>query len=721
MTDSRQILRVSLALAAALALRGPTLARAQSTDIHSYALFAIEDMRCKGLIVLDAGNIGVNDLGGSMHIHGRLGAPSSQISADSVRTLSATDCADLFSNDANPPICNAQHSFHSPFVNHDDIRVACEYPSPFPLCGGPKVMVGRGETRVITPGNYGDVIVKGSPGAGNLIFDGVGDYNFCSLTAGRNADLLFRSTVPGRVNVNVAGDIGDEDMDPDLGNGSFTGPEPGSALSSADIHFFAGGGMVHFSRRSQVHANLCAPNATVFLTQGTQLEGNFVADKFSTEHVFVRLGPPPTSTTTTSTSSSTTTSTTGTSSTSTSSSSTTTGTTSTSTTGTTPSTTSTTAASTTSTTAATTTTTTSASTTTVTDPSTTTTTSASTTTVTEPSTTTTTAASSTTVTEPSTTTTTAASTTTVSEPSTTTTTTAASTTTVTEPSSTTTTATSTTAPSTTATTSTSTTNEGSTTTTTPVSCGNGVLEDDEECDGTDFDGATCPPGSPIGALLCTGDCTIDRSQCKSPTTTTVTTSSTTTTTLPSLRVKEICGNCIDDDGDGLTDFEDPECCQQAQLFEMLKVHGKMKPHGSRTSFQMQSTLALSGLGGQVNPHQKGQDVFVQIRPVNGKQDIFCAFVPAKKFMTMHNSYMFWDRHFRVKSAKGLSDMTLIVGRNGRLKFRTHGPRVQLQTPGQSQLQVTIGFHNPAASDSSNRCSSTTVPFRTSLTGGLRTP
>ena len=76
-----------------------------------------------------------------------------------------------------------------------------------------------------------------------------------------------------------------------------------------------------------------------------------------------------------------------------------------------------------------------------------------------------------------------------------------------------------------------------TTTTTTLRCGNGILDPGEECDGSAFGGFTCP--SPGGALLCTGDCKIDFSECPSassttttaaPTTTVPTTTSTTVTT-----------------------------------------------------------------------------------------------------------------------------------------------------------------------------------------------
>ena len=54
------------------------------------------------------------------------------------------------------------------------------------------------------------------------------------------------------------------------------------------------------------------------------------------------------------------------------------------------------------------------------------------------------------------------------------------------------------------------TSEGSTTTGTAVVCGNDVVEDGEECDGTDWNGATCESlGYAEGSLACTEGCVID--------------------------------------------------------------------------------------------------------------------------------------------------------------------------------------------------------------------
>lgn len=47
-----------------------------------------------------------------------------------------------------------------------------------------------------------------------------------------------------------------------------------------------------------------------------------------------------------------------------------------------------------------------------------------------------------------------------------------------------------------------------------ATCGNGVLETGEQCDGADLDGETCASqGLGTGTLACTGDCTFDTSGC----------------------------------------------------------------------------------------------------------------------------------------------------------------------------------------------------------------
>lgn len=47
-----------------------------------------------------------------------------------------------------------------------------------------------------------------------------------------------------------------------------------------------------------------------------------------------------------------------------------------------------------------------------------------------------------------------------------------------------------------------------------MSCGNEIVEGDEECDGTDFGGVNCQDlGFGVGLPMCTSDCTFDTSNC----------------------------------------------------------------------------------------------------------------------------------------------------------------------------------------------------------------
>jgi hypothetical protein len=173
---------------------------------------------------------------------------------------------------------------------------------------------------------------------------------------------------------------------------------------------------------------------------------------------------------------------------------------------------------------------------------------------------------------------------------------------------------------------------------------------------------------------------------------------------PGGELTEICGNCIDDDGNGLTDFEDPACCPAARSFAMLVRKLLLKPHGARTRLRLKTTLAEAGLA-DVDPLT--EDVFLQIRRT-GMPDALCAKVPAAHFMHMHRAFKFWDKRHRVASAKGIEDMTIVVRRDGSVRLRTQGRRVRMDTPGPGQLEITVGFQNPALGDAQNRCSAATI-------------
>jgi hypothetical protein len=181
-------------------------------------------------------------------------------------------------------------------------------------------------------------------------------------------------------------------------------------------------------------------------------------------------------------------------------------------------------------------------------------------------------------------------------------------------------------------------------------------------------------------------------------------------------VREICGNCIDDDNNNLTDFEDPACCPARQSFAMSVRRGLLRPRGATTRLRLKSQLAAAGLQ-SVNPLE--EDVFLQVRAEHGPE-LLCAKVPADKFMRMHGAFKFWDREHRVASAKGIDDLKVKVRRDGSVRLSTVGKRVQMQAPSAGSLKVTVGFQDPV-SDAGNSCSTTVQPFRTGRRGGLVTP
>jgi len=573
--------RLALGLAP-LVVWAPTPATAQSTNVNDYVLFADQVLRTKGVEV-DNGDIAVNQAGGKLSAssHGRIEAPHSDVVTDTIRASDRSVCGRLFSNVIFRAMAGCTVPTGAPAVTFPlvtDLAQACGFPDiPAPSapdpCSLPEEDVVFSGIKTLTPNSYGPVDVKGAGGKGGTLILESGDYTFCSLRAGRNSRILFK----GPVTVKIARDV-------NISNSTVTGPHPDAAgLSALDIRFFVKGSEVHFSRRSEVHMRLCAPNASLRMVAGTLIEGTFAARFIRTERVIgaLRAGPG-TTTTTTPTATTTTTSVGGGTSTST----------------------------------------------------------------------------------------------------TTTTQTGGSTTT--------------------ATTVTTTTTRHATTTTQACSalCGNHRIDAEcgEVCDGP----APCSARSPGGALIgCSADCRQkDTSACPSA--------------IP--EKVEICGNCIDDDGNGKTDFEDPACCTSFRTFTMTVRRGRLRPRGQTTGLRLKTILADTGLA-NVNPLK--EDVFLQIRPQGGG-DILCAKVPATKFMRMHGAFKFWDRKHTVKEARGIDDLRIKVRRDSSVRLRTIGRHVDMQMPGTGPLQVTVGFRD-GTGDAQNMCSTQTQPFRTGRAGRLLTP
>ncbi len=606
-------------LALALVLAAPATVPAQSHDLSTYVLFALDEFRTAWITVA-SGNLGVND--GLLHAHGPVFAPASEIAADVVQIDERSTCDMLYANAvmktgvACPAPPRAVAPVDAPLLALDEVLEACDFPVPFPACNGDDRRVPHGGTLELPGGVYGDLDVAGGGGgggAGTLRLHGGADYVFCDLRLAPRAK--FEVTGAGAPRVYVAGDVV-------FGGGTEVAP----------IALWVNGAHAHFSRQSRVAGRVCAPFARLRLTRGTDLEGSFVARVLRTERITAARGVLPTTTST---------------STSTSSSSSST------------------------------------------------------------------SSSSTTSTAPRScgnglvegaeacdgnafaspspcgafvgcAACTDGCTVDCSGCEETTTTTSS-------------------------TTSTSTTTSS---TTQPV-CGNGMLDEDEECDGELFVGSSSCGGVFLiepECRRCTAQCTLDCSLCEGSTTTS--SSTTSTTTLPPPVVQEICGDCIDNDGNDLVDFEDPACCAGGQASVTTIRRGRIRTRGATSFLRLKAILGQSAA--DVDPMR--QDVFVQIRRAGGAE-LLCAKAPAEKFMKMHRALAFWDKKGMIASAKGIQDIA-IRRKRGRVRFSTFGRRVQFSATDAGDLQITVGFRDPSTAEAGNRCSRVVQSFRAGRRGAL---
>jgi hypothetical protein len=266
MRAPRRLLPASLA---ALVLLGPAEAQIKS-DLSTYSLFASEALRARKLRVL-GGDVGVN--GGALVSAGPLEASASQVVADRVRLPGPASCAALFANDASGggAGCGPATKFQGPVV--PDVGRACGFPDAFPACNQAQRIVVQGERSVLSPGTYGDLIVRGGRAPARVVLAGRGRYVFCSIQAGPGTVLELDQPadvfVNGRLRlgaVELAGVLGP----PEASDGRVAGDE-----APTDVHFFVGGSQVKLGGQVEMQ-HLCAPRAALTAERAV-LRGSFVA------------------------------------------------------------------------------------------------------------------------------------------------------------------------------------------------------------------------------------------------------------------------------------------------------------------------------------------------------------------------------------------------------------------------------------------------------------
>ena len=185
------------------------------------------------------------------------------------------------------------------------------------------------------------------------------------------------------------------------------------------------------------------------------------------------------------------------------------------------------------------------------------------------------------------------------------------------------------------------------------------------------------------------------------TSTTATPSSTTSTTTVA---PEICGNCIDDDHDGLTDLEDPACCSSAGTMHI--EHVRIVPRRGRSGLTLKGDLHGMDLGGLRGGER---DVVLQLRAADGPA--FCARIPAASLVADKRGLRFKDPRQSTASAGGVTLLRLDATRNGTVSLSAQGPATRFAAPGAGPLAIRVGFVSPGVGDHGSTCAATTARLR----------
>jgi hypothetical protein len=169
---------------------------------------------------------------------------------------------------------------------------------------------------------------------------------------------------------------------------------------------------------------------------------------------------------------------------------------------------------------------------------------------------------------------------------------------------------------------------------------------------------------------------------------------TTTTTLPPLQ--EECGNCIDDDGDGLTDYESPACCSASS--DLAITWSRLRPGkaGRRAGRLRLAARLAAGPWADVNP--RSETITVQLRGATG--EFLCATLARDG----------WKRKgggFRYEGADGAASASLksvVLGRprRGRIPFRAVARELDLASFTGVSLTATVG--------TGDQCAIATIPL-----------
>jgi len=170
---------------------------------------------------------------------------------------------------------------------------------------------------------------------------------------------------------------------------------------------------------------------------------------------------------------------------------------------------------------------------------------------------------------------------------------------------------------------------------------------------------------------------------------------------PPVKPVEICGDCIDNDGDGLVDWEDPDCCEQLLALTPKRVMLKRPAAKGRNRMRVKAIYSQFTPAG-FDPTR--DDTSVQI--ADGTGQVVCATVPAGHWMRpTPRRFSFCDKDGAF--AGGLRDGRFVKRRNGRVVFRAISRKLPDRAVEGTNVRITVRV--------GNQCSQSTMELRAKKT------
>ena len=173
---------------------------------------------------------------------------------------------------------------------------------------------------------------------------------------------------------------------------------------------------------------------------------------------------------------------------------------------------------------------------------------------------------------------------------------------------------------------------------------------------------------------------------------------------------EICGNCLDDDGNGLVDLADPACCAPERTAPMELREGIIAPGAATSRLRLAATL-----GGDAPLSAGGQQVLMQLGSApNGS---FCASMPPSAFRGTADRLRLGREV--VAGARGVRRMLLRRRPDGAVRWQASGRRVGFSTEErQGSLDILLLLADAADPTASPRCFVARAFFRPGPRGTL---